>query len=61
MDRESVLAIFYMREGISDAITDKFKQYDSPNGWGTYNDFCEQLADLIVACKQFPIAKVRMS
>ena len=39
----------------------KFKKYDSPNGWGTYDHFVEFVEDCLSACKKYPTSKVSTS
>jgi len=36
-----------------------YKQYDSPNGWGKYDNFLPWLEGLLAACKEHPNAVVR--
>lgn len=36
----------------------RFKKFDSPNGWGTYNDFVPWLERLYEACKKDPDAEL---
>ena len=36
----------------------KYRKYDSPNGWGTYDDFVRFVTDVLAACKANPRAKV---
>ena len=40
---------------------EKYKKFDSPNGWGIYDDFLPWLEDLAQACKKHPEAKIRVS
>ncbi len=51
-----VVAINNMREDPA-----KYKAFDSPNGWGTYDDFLPWLEDLLVACKNYPCATIETS
>jgi hypothetical protein len=39
----------------------KFRKYDSPNGWGTYDDFVPWIEKYISACEKMPDAKVIVS
>jgi hypothetical protein len=39
----------------------KFKQYDSPNGWGDYEHFVPWVANYLEACKQYPKALIEVS
>jgi len=43
------------------ADPDKYREYDSPNGWGTYDDFVPWIERYIEACKQNPDAEVSVS
>jgi hypothetical protein len=40
---------------------DKFKQYDSPNGWGMYEHFLPFVKQYIDACVTNPYAEVKAS
>lgn len=42
---------------VSDPV--KFKQYDSPNGWGLYIHFLPFVTAVLMACIEFPDADVR--
>lgn len=35
-----------------------YKTFDSPNGWGTFEQFCEFLNDYLNACKKYPNAVI---
>lgn len=37
---------------------DRFKAFDSSNGWGTYNDFLPWLKELLNAAIEYPTATV---
>jgi len=39
----------------------RFKKFNSPNGWGTYEDFVPWIECYIKACKEFPDATVSVS
>ena len=39
----------------------KFKKFDSPNGWGVYDDFVPWVGKYLNACKTFPNAIVKVS
>jgi len=39
----------------------KFKQFDAPNGWGTYDDFVPWIEAYIAACMQNPNASIEVS
>lgn len=36
----------------------KFKEFNSPNGWGTYSDFVPWVEEYLAACKKYPKAQV---
>lgn len=38
-----------------------YKKFNSPNGWGMYEDFVPWLERLVEACREYPYAKVRAS
>jgi len=40
---------------------DRFRAFDSPNGWGSYENFLPWLERLLEACEQNPSAIVRVS
>ena len=48
--------IWPLEEAITDMAlhSDKYKQFDSPNGWGTYKNFLPWLAEYLSACKANP-------
>lgn len=39
----------------------KYKKLDSPNGWGTYENFVPILVQLLIKCREMPSASVRAS
>lgn len=38
-----------------------FKQYNPPNGWGSYNGLVNWLKELLENCKEHPNAKIEVS
>ncbi|NQU44516.1 hypothetical protein HQ520_14590 [bacterium] len=40
---------------------DRFKRFDSPNGWGSYDDFVPWVEKYLVACQEHPNAEIRVS
>lgn len=40
---------------------DKFRKYNAPNGWGTYDDFLPWLEEYLKACKENPEAEISVS
>jgi hypothetical protein len=40
---------------------DKYKKFDTPNGWGTYDQFLPWLEELLEACEKAPTASIRVS
>jgi hypothetical protein len=39
----------------------KFKKFDSPNGWGTYEHFVPFVKSVLVACEEYPDADIWVS
>jgi len=40
---------------------ERFKKLESPNGWGTYNDFIPWLEKYLKACEDNPDAEIEIS
>ena len=40
---------------------ERFKELDSPNGWGTYGNFLPWLAELLEACRKNPSSRIDVS
>ncbi len=38
-----------------------FKQFDSPNGWGIYDDFIPFVEGYLSACREFPETNIYVS
>lgn len=38
-----------------------YRQFDSPNGWGTYGPFVKWVREYLAACEEYPDAKVVVS
>ena len=38
-----------------------FKKYDSPNGWGTYENFVPFVSNYLAACVAYPDSRVEVS
>jgi hypothetical protein len=38
-----------------------YEQYNSTNGWGTYQQFIPWVVEYLEACKQYPDAKIEVS
>jgi len=53
-------------EPLSEAINDMenrpeyYKKFDSPNGWGLYDNFLPWLEDYLTACKENPGATIEV-
>ena len=49
-----------LQEGLDELLANhkKYKEYDTENGWGTYDQFVPWLMQYIKACKQNPDATV---
>lgn len=39
----------------------RFKKYDSPNGWGTYDNFVPFVRKVLEACEEYPDADIEVS
>jgi hypothetical protein len=39
----------------------RYKLFNSPNGWGTYDDFVPWIEEYLAACKQYPQAEIEVS
>lgn len=52
-----------LEDGIQKLKSDPahYRQYDAPNGWGTYEQFVPWLENYLQACKKHPNALVRVS
>jgi len=52
-----------IEEGLQNlkARPEYFKQFDSPNGWGTYKYFVPFVEKYLTACKQYPDSIVKVS
>ena len=42
------------------AQPDRFRAFDAPNGWGTYEGLVSFVEKYLAACKEFPEANVRV-
>ncbi len=40
---------------------ERFKKYNSPNGWGLYENFIPWIEEYLAACKENPEADIRVS
>lgn len=49
-----------LSKGLIELLThkDRYEAMDSPNGWGLYKDFIPFVQDVLVACAEFPDARV---
>jgi hypothetical protein len=43
------------------ANPDEFKKHDSPNGWGTYEQFVPWVQNYLMACEKNPNTTIRVS
>jgi len=52
-----------LRDGLKKLKEDpqKYKEYDSPNGWGTYKYFVPFVEDYLNACVEYPDALIEVS
>lgn len=55
--------ILELRKGVSRLVCapTHFKQFDSPNGWGLYENFVPFVINYIEACEKYPHAVVKVS
>jgi hypothetical protein len=51
-----------LEEGLKKMMAgpEHYKQFDSPNGWGTYKHAVPWLAELIIEFKQYPQGVIRV-
>lgn len=40
---------------------DRFKPFDTPSGWGTYQQFIPIISNLLTACQKYPNTKIEVS
>lgn len=52
-----------VEKGLNDLIArpEHFEQFNSPNGWGTYNNFVPFVAKYLEALKKYPKSKIYSS
>jgi hypothetical protein len=52
-----------LEKGLADmkARPSWYKQFDSPNGWGTYEHFVPFVEKYLEACKKYPHASIEVS
>lgn len=52
-----------IEKGLSELLSkpDYYKQFDSPNGWGAYDNFVPFVQNYLDACKKHPDATVEVS
>ena len=52
-----------LREGITlmESDPERFRKYDAPNGWGTYDQFVPWLKRYLAACEESPDAEIAVS
>ena len=52
--------ITYLDEGLRLLKKDPewFKNFEAPNGWGTYENFVRFVGDVLQACRDYPDAKI---
>lgn len=53
----------YEKEGLSklEAEPERFKKFDSPNGWGLYIHFVPFVKAVLEACEEYPDADIEVS
>lgn len=52
-----------LRAGLARMLAEpaKMRAYDSPNGWGIYDDFLPWVMRVLASCERYPGARVRVS
>ena len=52
-----------LEQGLEDMRADpaRFEKFNASNGWGTYANAVPWLAELVLACRKYPSAVVRVS
>lgn len=52
-----------LKEGLNllKALPEKFRQHNSPNGWGKYEDFVPFVENYWKACVDYPSAEIHVS
>ena len=52
-----------LREGLArlKGSPDKYRQYNSSNGWGTYKNFVPFVAKVLDACEKYPKAIIEVN
>jgi hypothetical protein len=58
---ESVIPILEKGLQLMIAEPERFKQYNSPNGWGTYKHALPWLTELVAEFKQYPQGIINIS
>lgn len=55
--------ISLLENGLEKLLKDPeyYKQYDSPNGWGIYDNFVSFVKEVLEACKKYPKALIHAS
>ena len=55
--------ILILERGLADmeARPQYYKQFNSPNGWGTYNNFVPWVRRYLDACREYPDAEIKVS
>ena len=53
----------YLESGIEKLKNNKsyFEKFNSPNGWGVYNDFVPSVENYLEACKKYPNSIIEIS
>lgn len=52
-----------LEAGLAELVNnpEKYKAYDAPNGWGTYEHFIPFVREVLEACKEYPDATIEVS
>ena len=53
----------HLRVGLVKLIMEpkKYRKFDSPNGWGTYDNFVPWLIKVVNACEEYPEMRVEVN
>lgn len=53
----------YLEKGLNKLIANptKYKQFNSPNGWGNYKNLVDFVVEYLIACREHPDAEIEVS
>ena len=60
---KAVQIIPILRDGVKllESDPERFKKFNSPNGWGMYENFVPFVKKVLAACEEFPDADITVS